>query len=408
MEVVLYALAVFVPLIVLLSLALVFAEDKLMDYGECKIDINGDPDKSLVVKGGSTLLQALFRAKIFIPSACGGKGTCGYCKVRVKEGGGDVLPTELGMLTRAEIKQQWRLSCQVKVRNDMAIEVPEEYLSIKQYECTVRSNRNVSTFIKELVLDLPEGERLKFKAGQYVQIHVPKYEISFSDFDIDEEYIGDYKKYDLLRLEAKNDDPELMRAYSMANHPGESDIVMLNVRIATPPRDAPNAPPGLGSSYIFGLKPGDKVLVSGPYGDFFHKDTGREMMYIGGGAGMAPMRSHIFDLFMNGEPPKQKVTFWYGARSVREIFYKEEFDELAAKHDNFMFTIALSAKEPTDDWDGPEGFIHQVCWDEYLSKHPDPAGIDYYLCGPPVMIDAVIKMLTSAGVPEDQIAYDKF
>ena len=403
----LIAIAVFVPIILALSLLLVVAEDKLLDYGECKIGINDDPEKSLVVKGGATLLQSLFRQKVFIPSACGGKGTCGYCKVKVLEGGGDVLATELGQLTRKEMKQGLRLSCQVKVRNDMAIEVPEEYLSIKQYESRVRSNRNVATFIKELLLDLPEDERMEFKAGQYVQIHVPKFKLSFSDFSIGEQYVGDYRRYGLLDLKASNDDPELMRAYSMANHPGESDIVMLNVRIATPPRDEPKAPPGIASSYIFNLKPGDDVLVSGPYGDFLIKENDREMLYLGGGAGMAPMRSHIFHLF-DGEPPKRKVTFWYGARSMREIFYRDEFEELARRHEDFSLCIALSDKEPGDEWEGSEGFIHQVCWDEYLSGHPDPKAIDYYLCGPPLMIDAVLDMLAKAGVADEHIAYDKF
>lgn len=405
---ILYALLVFVPLIVALSLLLVVAESKLLNYGECKVGINDDEEKSLVVEGGATLLQTLFRSKIFIPSACGGKGSCAYCKVKIHSGGGDLLPTELGLLSRQEKKDNVRISCQVKVRSDMRIEIPDEFLSIQQYAGTVRSNDNVATFIKEFVVGLPEGERLKFKAGQYVQIHVPTYELGFKDFDIGDKYIDDYRKYGFLDLQASNDDPELMRAYSMANHPGEDDVVMLNVRIATPPRGVPDAPPGLGSSYIFNLKPGDDCLVSGPYGDFLIRETGREMLYLGGGAGMAPMRSHIFHLFKGGAPPPQKVTFWYGARSMREIFYREEFQELADRNENFSFNIALSAKEPGDDWDGPEGFIHQVCWDTYLSQHPDPASIDYYLCGPPVMVDAVTAMLHEAGVPDENIAFDAF
>jgi len=406
MMTVVYALLVFVPIIVALSLLLVLAEATLLDYGECTVDINGDPDRALVVNGGSTLLQTLFRSKIFIPSACGGKGSCGYCKVKINEGGGDLLPTELGLLSRKEVKAGVRISCQCKVRKDMRIEIPDEFLSIQQYDGKVKSNDNVATFIKEFVVALPEGERLKFQAGQYVQIHVPKFKAAFKDFAIGERYIEDYGKYGLLGLNASNDDPELMRAYSMANHPGEDDVVMLNVRIATPPRDAPDAPPGVASSYIFNLKPGDDCLVSGPYGDFLIKETGREMLYLGGGAGMAPMRSHIFHLFKGGEPPDRKVTFWYGARSMREIFYQDEFQEISDEHDNFDFTIALSSKEEGDDWQGPEGFIHQVCWDEYLSKHPDPASIDYYLCGPPVMDDAVTTMLHEAGVPDDNISFD--
>ncbi|NQT97352.1 MAG: NADH:ubiquinone reductase (Na(+)-transporting) subunit F [Candidatus Marinimicrobia bacterium] len=397
---------VFTGVILLLVLLLNFAEKKLLPQGEVEILINDDKDKSVIVRPGSTLLIALAGHKIFIPSACGGGGTCGQCKCQVLEGGGELLPTETGHINRAEAKDHYRLACQLKVKQPLKIQIPDEIFNIKKWECIVRSNDNVATFIKELVLELPPGEILDFKAGGYIQLDIPKYELDYSEFDIAKEYRGDWDKYDMWRYHSKNDE-DLFRAYSMANHPAEGNIVMLNVRIASPPPNLPDVPPGIASSFIFNLEPGDKVFVSGPYGEFFARETDREMMYIGGGAGMAPMRSHIFDLFYT-KRIKRLVTFWYGARSLREMFYDKDFKAIAAEFPNFKYNVALSEPLPEDNWTGPTGFIHQVVYDNYLSKHEDPTEIEYYMCGPPMMISAVDKMLYDQGVDKDMIAYDEF
>lgn len=396
---------VFSSFILLLVYILMLAEKKLVSQGKVKILINDDEEKSPEVTPGSNLLSVLAENKIFLPSACGGGGTCGMCKCQILDGGGDVLPTEKTLLTRKQIKDNWRISCQVKVRNDLKIHIPDEIFSIKKFECEVVSNNNVATFIKELVLRLPKGEHMDFKAGGYIQIYIPPYELSYKEYEIAEKYRSDWDKYKLWDLKATNDE-EIFRAYSMANHPAEGDIVMLNVRIATPPPGT-SYPPGISSSYIFNLKPGDRVTVSGPYGEFFIKDTEREMIYIGGGAGMAPMRSHLFHLFKTAETGR-KVSFFYGARSMREMFYHDQFLGIKEKFPNFNYTVALSEPLPEDNWTGPTGFIHQVVRDNYLMQHTDPGEIEYYLCGPPMMIDAVNKMLYNMGVDSEMIAYDVF
>ena len=407
MVVTLASIVVFVLIIIILVAILNLAERKLLPQGEVRILINDDEEKSPKVQPGGTLLTALSGQKIFLPSACGGGGTCGMCTCKVLEGGGQILATELSHISRAEAKDNVRLACQVKVRESMNIQIPDEIFSIKKWECTVRSNDNVATFIKELVLELPAGENIDFKAGGYIQIDVPKYDISFKTIKVDDEYRGDWDKYDLWGLKHKNDE-EIFRAYSMANHPAEGNIVMLNVRIATPPPNLwTQVPPGICSTYIFDLKPGDKVIVSGPYGEFFIRESEREMLYIGGGAGMAPMRSHIFHLFKTLKT-KRKVSFWYGARSLREMFYHDEFKQLAADFPNFSYNVALSEPLPEDNWEGPTGFIHQVVHDTYLSKHEDPTELEYYMCGPPMMIDACDNMLYNLGVEPEQVMYDKF
>jgi len=401
---------VFLLVILFLVSILLYAKKKLMPSGKVKIDIN-DGEKELEVEAGGTLLATLGENKIYLPSACGGGGTCGMCRCQVHEGAGSILPTETGFFTRKEQAADWRLACQVKVKEDLKMEIPEEILGIKKWECEVVSNKNVATFIKEFIVKLPEGEHLKFRSGGYIQIDVPKINVDFKDIEVEEEYRGDWEKMGLFDLKMKNPEPTY-RAYSMANHPAEGDIVMLNIRIATPPWDRAagkfmNVNPGICSSYIFSRKPGDKVMISGPYGEFFLKDTDREMMFIGGGAGMAPMRSHIFHLFYT-EKTKRKVTFWYGARSKKEIFYEDDFRQIEKKFPNFKFTIALSEPLPEDNWKGDVGFIHQVIYDNYLSKHDEPEDIEYYLCGPPMMIAAVTKMLYDLGVPDEMVMYDDF
>lgn len=396
---------VFTGTIQILVVLLNYAGSKLVNRGKVKILINDDAEKSPEVEAGSTLLNTLAAEKIFLPSACGGGGTCGMCKCQILEGGGEVLPTEKTQLSRAEMKDHVRLSCQVKVKNDLKIHVPEEIFSIQKWECEVVSNQNVATFIKELILRLPAEENLNFKAGGYIQIDIPPYELTYADFDVETEYRGDWDKYNMWRFKSKLDE-EIFRAYSMANHPAEGNIVMLNVRIASPPPGM-DVPPGKASSFIFNLKPGDKVMVSGPYGEFFAKNTEREMLYIGGGAGMAPMRSHIFDLFYSKNTQRQ-VSFWYGARSVREMFYDDEFKKLAADHPNFSYNVALSDPLPEDNWTGPVGFIHQVVLENYLKNHPAPEDIEYYMCGPPPMIAAVNRMLYNLGVDKETIYYDEF
>ena len=402
------SVAVFSGLVLMLVLILNFAESKLLPQGDVTIEINGDSEKNITTRPGSTLLSVLAGQSVFLPSACGGGGTCAMCECQVMEGGGEILPTETGHISRSKAKENWRLACQVKIKDNMKIQVPDEIFSIQKWEATVESNNNVATFIKELVLNLPEGENLKFQAGGYIQIDIPEYHnLSFSDFEIENEYQPDWDQYKSWDLTANNDEP-VFRAYSMANHPAEGNRVMLNVRIATPPPALWNeAPPGLASSYIFNLKPGDKVTISGPYGEFFIKDTEREMVYIGGGAGMAPMRSHLFHLFQTLKTGR-KVSFWYGARSVREMFYDEHFKEIEKKFSNFSYNVALSEPMEEDNWSGHTGFIHQVLYDEYLGNHEDPTEIEYYMCGPPPMINACDGMLDSLGVDKEMIAYDSF
>ena len=407
-EQILLSVAVFSGLVLMLVLILNFAESKLLPQGDVTIEINGDSEKNITTRPGSTLLSVLAGQSVFLPSACGGGGTCAMCECQVMEGGGEILPTETGHISRSKAKENWRLACQVKIKDNMKIQVPDEIFSIQKWEATVESNNNVATFIKELVLNLPEGENLKFQAGGYIQIDIPEYHnLSFSDFEIENEYHPDWDQYKIWDLVANNDEP-VFRAYSMANHPAEGNRVMLNVRIATPPPSLWNeAPPGLASSYIFNLKPGDKVTISGPYGEFFIKDTEREMVYIGGGAGMAPMRSHLFHLFQTLKTGR-KVSFWYGARSVREMFYDEHFKEIENKFPNFSYNVALSEPMEEDNWSGHTGFIHQVLHDEYLKNHEDPTEIEYYMCGPPPMINACDGMLDSLGVDKEMIAYDSF
>ncbi len=401
---------VFLLVTLLLVSILLYAKNKLTPSVDVTIDVN-DGEKELVVEAGETLLSTLGANKIFLPSACGGGGTCGMCGCQVHDGAGTILPTETGFFTRKEQAQDWRLACQVKVKEDLKMEIPEEILGIKKWDCEVVSNDNVATFIKEFVVKLPAGETLKFRSGGYIQIDVPKIDVDFKDIDVEEQYRDDWNKMGIFDLKMKNPEPTY-RAYSMANHPAEGNIVMLNIRIATPPwdRDAgkfQNINPGICSSYIFSRKPGDKVTISGPYGEFFIKDTNREMMFIGGGAGMAPMRSHLFHLF-HTEKTQRKATFWYGARSKKEIFYEEHFRDIENKFDNFKFTIALSEPFPEDNWKGDVGFIHQVIYDNYLSKHEEPEDIEYYLCGPPMMNAAITKMLYDLGVPDEMVMFDDF
>ena len=402
---------VMLGVILVLVLALLAASNKLVSTGKVKVLINDDESKSLEVEAGSTLLNTLSSNGLLLPSACGGGGTCGVCRCQVVEGGGDLLPTEEGHISRKESKDHWRLSCQVKVKQDMRIQVPAEIFSIDKWECEVVANDNVATFIKELVLKLPEGENLDFESGGYIQIEVPKYEIDYSSFDVEEAYRGDWDRFDLWDLKAKNDET-VVRAYSMANHPAEGNIVMLNIRIASPPPDRAkggfmNVPPGIASSFVFDLKPGDKATVSGPYGEFFIQETEREMCYIGGGAGMAPLRSHIFHLFHTLKTGR-KVSYWYGARSLREMFYEDQFRKIEAEFPNFKFHVALSDPLPEDNWDGHTGFIHSVVLDNYLGKHTAPEDVEYYLCGPPMMLSAVQSMLDDLGVEQDMIRFDDF
>ena len=393
--------------ILILVVLLGFAEKKLLPQGDAKILINGDNKKSPSVKPGGSLLSSLASHNVFIPSACGGGGTCSQCKCQVLSGGGDILPTEVSHFSRSEIKENYRLACQVKVKGDMEVKIPDEIFSIQKWECTVRSNDNVATFIKELVLELPDGENLDFQSGGYIQIDIPDYELKYSEFDIEKQYREDWDKFKMWDLVAKNNNPEEFRAYSMANHPAEGNIVMLNVRIAHPPPQKWDAPPGIASSYIFNLKPGDKVTISGPYGEFFIKDTDREMVYVGGGAGMAPLRSHLFHLFHTLKTGR-KVSYWYGARSKREMFYDNQFKTIEEKFPNFSYNVALSDPMDEDNWSGYTGFIHQVVLDNYLSNHEDPTEIEYYMCGPPMMNKAVTGMLHDLGVEDEMIDFDDF
>ena len=408
MDLILLSMVVFTGVILVLVLILNFAESKLLPQGDVTISINGDSTRGITTRPGGTLLSVLANETIYLPSACGGGGTCAMCKCQVLDGGGEILPTETGHVSRSEAKDNWRLACQVKVKENMKIHVPDEIFSIQKWECKVKSNKNVATFIKELILDLPDDEILDFQAGGYIQIDIPEYKnLSFNDFFVEDKYHPDWDKYNVWGLVANNDEP-IFRAFSMANHPAEGNRVMLNVRIATPPPPLWNdVPPGLASSYIFNLKPGDKVTISGPYGEFFIKESEREMVYIGGGAGMAPMRSHLFHLFETLKTGR-KVSFWYGARSVREIFYDDHFKQIEKQFPNFSYHVALSDAMEEDNWTGPTGFIHQVLHDEYLSLHEDPTELEYYMCGPPPMISAVEGMLDNLGVEPEMIAYDSF
>jgi Na+-transporting NADH:ubiquinone oxidoreductase subunit F len=409
--VIIASVAVFLGVIILLVAVLLFAKKKLTPSGEVTIDINHG-DREIVTEPGNTLLSTLGNNKILLPSACGGGGTCAMCRCQIDEGAGSILPTETDFFTRKEQNENWRLACQVKVKEDLKIRIPQEVLGVKKWECEVVSNKNVATFIKEFVVKLPEGENLNFKSGGYIQVDVPKIEVDFKDIDVDEKFRKDWENFGMFDLKMKNPEPTF-RAYSMANHPAEGNIVMLNIRIATPPWDRANngfkkVNPGICSSYIFSRKPGDKVTISGPYGEFFLKDNDNEMMFIGGGAGMAPMRSHLFHLFHTLKESDKKITFWYGARSWKEVFYYEQFRDIEKNFDNFEFHLALSEPLPEDKWEGPTGFIHQVIYDNYLSKHEEPEEIDYYLCGPPMMNDAVQKMLYNLGVPDENVAFDDF
>jgi len=400
---------IFLLVTIALIVMLLVAKAKLAPSGPVTININGE--KEITVNGGSSLLSTLSNEKLFLPSACGGGGTCGMCKCQVIEGGGSILPTETGFFTRKQQMDNWRLGCQVKVRENMKIEIPREVFGIKKWECEVVSNRNVATFIKEFVVKLPEGETLDFQSGGYIQIDVPKCEVDFKDIVVEDKFREDWDKLKIWDLKMKNPEP-IYRAYSMANHPAEGNIVMLNIRIATPPWDRAknqfmNVNPGICSSYIFSRKPGDKVMVSGPYGEFHIKHTNKEMIYIGGGAGMAPLRSQIFHLF-HTEKSSRKVSYWYGARSLREVFYDDEFKAIEKDFPNFKFNLALSEPMPEDNWTGYTGFIHQVVLDNYLSKHPEPEEIEFYLCGPPMMNSAIFKMLDNLGVPKENIAFDDF
>ena len=396
----------FTGVVVSLVVILMIARSVLVASGQVVIRINGDPDNDLKVPAGDTLLGSLGANGIFIPSACGGKGSCGVCTVTVKEGGGSILPTELTHISRREAREGLRLSCQVKVKQDMKIEIPPEVFNAKKWRCKVRSNHNVATFIKELVLELPEGESVPFRAGGYIQIEAPPYDVHFKDFVIEDEYRDAWDHFNLWKFSHKNTQT-VERAYSMASYPEEKDIIMLNVRIATPPPDKPNVPPGIMSTYIFGLKPGDEVTISGPFGEFYARETDKEMLFIGGGAGMAPMRSHIFDQFRRLKT-NRKVTFWYGARSKREMFYVEDFDSIAAENPNFQWHVALSDPQPEDHWTGLTGFIHEVVYEEYLKNHPAPEDVEYYLCGPPIMNECCINMLLDQGVEREDIMLDDF
>jgi Na+-transporting NADH:ubiquinone oxidoreductase subunit F len=395
----------FTGVVMALVAVIIMARSKLVSAGDVTIEINGDPEKALTVPAGGKLLNTLAENGIYLSSACGGGGTCAQCKCKVLDGGGSMLPTESGHFTMGEAKEHWRLSCQVAVKQDMKIEVEPEFFGVKQWECKVISNENVATFIKELVLEIPDGESVDFRAGGYVQLEVPEHEVHYKDFDVEPEYRGDWERFGLFDLVSKCNETTT-RAYSMANYPEERGIVKFNIRIATPPPGT-NHPPGIMSSYVFSLKPGDTIKVYGPFGEFFAKETDNEMVFVGGGAGMAPMRSHIFDQLRRIKTDR-KMSFWYGARSKREMFYVEDFDELASENDNFEWHVALSDPQPEDEWTGPVGFIHTVVLENYLKDHPAPEDCEYYLCGPPMMNAAVIKMLKDLGVEDESIMLDEF
>ena len=396
--------AMFTVVVLALVMVILSARSRLVSSGNVEIVINHE--KTITVPAGNKLLQTLANEGIFLASACGGGGSCAQCKCIVEEGGGAMLPTEEAHFNRREAKEGWRLSCQVPVKQNMTIDVPEDVFGVKQWECTVESNPNVATFIKELTLRLPEGENVNFRAGGYVQLEAPPHHVYFKDFEIGEEYRGDWERFGFFNLESKVSEPVIL-AYSMANYPEERGLVKFNIRIATPPPGSKGIPPGQMSSYVFSLKPGDKITVYGPFGEFFAKDTNAEMVFIGGGAGMAPMRSHIFDQLRRIKTDR-KISFWYGARSLRECFYTEEYDELAAENPNFQWHLALSDPQPEDNWEGLTGFIHNVLYEQYLKDHPAPEDCEYYMCGPPMMNAACIKMLLDLGVERDNILLDDF
>ncbi|MFM1301809.1 NADH:ubiquinone reductase (Na(+)-transporting) subunit F [Yersinia enterocolitica] len=405
MEIIL-GVVMFTLIVLALTVMILFAKSKLVNTGDITIDINEDTDKSFTAPAGDKLLNMLSSHGIFVSSACGGGGSCGQCRVTIKEGGGDILPTELSHISKREAKEGCRLACQVSVKQNLKIELPEEIFGVKKWECEVISNDNKATFIKELKLKIPDGEVVPFRAGGFIQIEAEPHTVKYADFDVPEEYRGDWDKFNLFRFESVVAEPTV-RAYSMANYSEEHGIIMLNVRIATPPPSVPDAPPGIMSSYIWSLKPGDKVIISGPFGEFFAKDTDAEMVFIGGGAGMAPMRSHIFDQLKRLHS-KRKISFWYGARSRREMFYEEDFDQLQAENDNFRWHVALSDPQPEDNWTGYTGFIHNVLLENYLKNHPAPEDCEFYMCGPPMMNAAVIKMLKDLGVEDENIMLDDF
>lgn len=405
MEIIL-GVAMFTGIVMVLVLLILFAKSKLVNTGDIAVEVNGDLDKSFTAPAGDKLLNMLSSQGIFVSSACGGGGSCGQCRVVIKEGGGDILPTELSHINKREAKEGCRLACQVNVKQNLKIELPEEIFGVKKWECEVISNDNKATFIKELKLKIPDGEDVPFRAGGFIQIEAPAHDISYADFDVPEEYRGDWDKFNLFRYRSVVNDTTV-RAYSMANYPDEKGIIMLNVRIATPPPHDPDVPPGIMSSYIWSLKAGDKVTISGPFGEFFAKDTDAEMIFIGGGAGMAPMRSHIFDQ-LNRLKSKRKITFWYGARSLREMFYEDDFNRLQEENENFTWHVALSDPQPEDNWTGYTGFIHNVLLENYLRNHPAPEDCEFYMCGPPMMNAAVIKMLKDLGVEDENIMLDDF
>ena len=400
---ILIAVALFTGVVGVLAILILLARSRLVPSGDVQIIVNDE--KKLAVPAGGKLLTTLSARELFLPSACGGGGTCGQCRVRILEGGGSPLPTEAAHINKREAAEGMRLACAVSVTDDLRITVPEDVFGVNKWECTVRSNRNVATFIKEFVVELPPGEEISFQAGGYIQIECPPHKVEYKDFDIKQEFRDDWEKFGLLKLVSVVDEP-VLRAYSMANYPDEKDIVMLNVRVATPPPGS-DVPPGKMSSFIFSLKPGDKVMVSGPYGEFFAQETDAEMVFVGGGAGMAPMRSHILDQ-IHRLKTNRKMSFWYGARSLREAFYKEEFDQLAEENENFSWHLALSEPQPEDNWEGPTGFIHEVLLDNYLKDHPAPEDCEYYMCGPPMMNAAVISTLESLGVESENILLDDF
>ena len=406
MTIIYTGVGMFTAIVLALIAIILVARASLVSAGNVHIDINGEPERGIDTKAGGKLLFTLAERGVFLSSACGGGGTCGQCKVKVLGGGGDALPTEMTHLNKRQVRDGWRLGCQVAVKQDLKLEVPHEFLGVKRWECTVVSNHNVATFIKELVVALPEGEVVNFRAGGFVQLECPPHDIKFNTFDIDPEYRGDWQKFGFFNMESKSDET-VVRAYSMANYPDELGVLKFNIRIATPPPRTEGLPPGRMSSWTFNLKPGDKVMVYGPFGEFFAKDTKNEMVFIGGGAGMAPMRSHIFDQLRRIHTDR-KISFWYGARSVRESFYDDEYDQLQKENPNFEWHLALSEPQPEDHWTGLTGFIHNVAYEQYLKNHPAPEDCEYYLCGPPMMNVAVLKMLDGLGVARESIAFDDF
>lgn len=405
-QLIILGMSLFTFIVVLLVFVVQFARSKLVAGGKINLMINDDPNNQLQLAAGGKLLNELAGHNIYLSSACGGKGTCGQCRVIVNSGGGDLLETERSKLTPRQIRQNYRLSCQLIVKRDLTIELPAQLLKVNRWQCAVRSNHGVATFIKELVLELPQGERFDFRAGGYIIIEAPPHNLKYTDFDIEDRYRPAWDRFNLWQYQSVVEAPATA-AYSMANYPEEQGIIMLNVRIASPPPGQPDAPPGKVSSYLFSLKPGDKVTVSGPYGEFFAKETDHEMIFVGGGSGMAPMRSHIFDQLKRLDS-KRKISYWYGARSLAEVFYQEDFNQLANDYENFEWFIGLSEPQPEDDWHGATGFIHQILYDNYLKDHPAPEDCEYYLCGPPMMISAVQKMLYDLGVDSKNVLFDKF